>query len=100
MKYVEIKAVEVNNISSDRLEDSVLLAVDETKTKVEEVPSVLRKIIKKKYNVREFGEEFKKDQILFGKEMDEIDENLLNEYGLYTITIQEIKVNWDDGMTL
>lgn len=100
MKYVEIKAVEVNNISSDRLEDSVLLAVDETKTKVEEVPSVLRKIIKKKYNVREFGEEFKKDQILFGKEMDEIDENLLNEYGLYTVTIQEIKVNWDDGMTL
>ncbi|MEE3396987.1 MAG: hypothetical protein VZR04_06590, partial [Succiniclasticum sp.] len=84
----------------DRLEDSVLLAVDETKTKVEEVPSVLRKIIKKKYNVREFGEEFKKDQILFGKEMDEIDENLLNEYGLYTVTIQEIKVNWDDGMTL
>ena len=59
MKYVEIKAVEVNNISPDRLEDSVLLAVDETKTKVEEVPSVLRKIIKKKYNVREFGEEFK-----------------------------------------
>ena len=56
MKYVEIKAVEVNNISPDRLEDSVLLAVDETKTKVEEVPSVLRKIIKKKYNVREFGE--------------------------------------------
>ena len=52
MKYVEIKAVEVNNISPDRLEDSVLLAVDETKTKVEEVPSVLRKIIKKKYNVR------------------------------------------------
>lgn len=100
MKYVEIKAVEVNNISSDRLEDSVLLAVDETKTKVEEVPSVLRKIIKKKYNVREFGEEFKKDQILFGKEMDEIDEELLNEYGLYTVTIQEIKVNWDDGMTL
>ena len=48
MKYVEIKAVEVNNISPDRLEDSVLLAVDETKTKVEEVPSVLRKIIKKK----------------------------------------------------
>ena len=89
MKYVEIKAVEVNNISPDRLEDSVLLAVDETKTKVEEVPSVLRKI-----------EEFKKDQILFGKEMDEIDENLLNEYGLYTVTIQEIKVNWDDGMTL
>jgi methyl coenzyme M reductase subunit D len=100
MKYVEIKAVEVNNSSSDRLEDSVLLAVDETKTKVEEVPSVLRKIIKKKYNVREFGEEFKKDQILFGKEMDEIDEELLNEYGLYTVTIQEIKVNWDDGMTL
>jgi len=100
MKYVEIKAVEVNNISPDRLEDSVLLAVDETKTKVEEVPSVLRKIIKKKYNVREFGEEFKKDQILFGKEMDEIDEKLLNEYGLYTVTIQEIKVNWDDGMTL
>ena len=93
MKYVEIKAVEVNNISPDRL-------VDETKTKVEEVPSVLRKIIKKKYNVREFGEEFKKDQILFGKEMDEIDEELLNEYGLYTVTIQEIKVNWDDGMTL
>ena len=100
MKYVETKAVEVNNISPDRLEDSVLLAVDETKTKVEEVPSVLRKIIKKKYNVREFGEEFKKDQILFGKEMDEIDEELLNEYGLYTVTIQEIKVNWDDGMTL
>ena len=100
MKYVEIKAVEVNNIGPDRLEDSVLLAVDETKTKVEDVPSVLRKIIKKKYNVREFGEEFKKDQILFGKEMDEIDEELLNEYGLYTVTIQEIKVNWDDGMTL
>lgn len=100
MKYVEIKAVEVNNIGPDPLQDSVILAVDETKTKVEEVPSVLRKIIKKKYNVREFGEEFKKDQILFGKEMDEIDENLLNEYGLYTVTIQEIKVNWDDGMTL
>ncbi len=100
MKYVEIKAVEVNNIGPDPLQDSVILAVDETKTKVEEVPSVLRKIIKKKYNVREFGEEFKKDQILFGKEMDEIDEELLNEYGLYTVTIQEIKVNWDDGMTL
>ena len=67
MKYVEIKAVEVNNIGPDPLQDSVILAVDETKTKVEEVPSVLRKIIKKKYNVREFGEEFKKDQILFGK---------------------------------
>ncbi len=100
MKYVEIKAVEVNNMGPDPLQDSVILAVDETKTRVEDVPSVLRKIIKKKYNVREFGEEFKKDQILFGKEMDEIDENLLNEYGLYTVTIQEIKVNWDDGMTL
>ena len=99
MKYVEIKAVEVNNMGPDPLQDSVILAVDETKTRVEDVPSVLRKIIKKKYNVREFGEEFKKDQILFGKEMDEIDENLLNEYGLYTVTIQEIKVNWDDGMT-
>ena len=96
MKYVEIKAVEVNNMGPDPLQDSVILAVDETKTRVEDVPSVLRKIIKKKYNVREFGEEFKKDQILFGKEMDEIDENLLNEYGLYTVTIQ----NWDDGMTL
>ena len=100
MKYVEIKAVEVNNMGPDPLQDSVILAVDETKTRVEDVPSVLRKIIKKKYNVREFGEEFKKDQILFGKEMDEIDEELLNEYGLYTVTIQEIKVNWDDGMTL
>ena len=100
MKYVEIKAVEVNNIGPDPLQDSVILAVDETKTRVEDVPSVLRKIIKKKYNVREFGEEFKKDQILFGKEMDEIEEELLNEYGLYTVTIQEIKVNWDDGMTL
>ena len=100
MKYVEIKAVEVNNMGPDPLQDSVILAVDETKTRVEDVPSVLRKIIKKKYNVREFGEEFKKDQILFGKEMDEIEEELLNEYGLYTVTIQEIKVNWDDGMTL
>ena len=100
MKYVKITVIEANSIYSEHNQDSVILAVDETKTKVEEVPSVLRKIIKKKYNVREFGVEFKKDQILFGKEMDEIDENLLNEYGLYTVNIQEIKVNWDDGMTL
>ena len=100
MKYVEIKAIEINSMDDDILQDSIIFGVDETITKPEEVPSVLRKIIKKKYNVREFGEEFKKDQILFGKEMDEIDEELLNEYGLYTVTIQEIKVNWDDGMTL
>lgn len=100
MKYVQIKAIEVNNIGPDQMQDSIVLAVDETKTKVEDVPSVLRKIIKKLYNVREFGEEFKKDPILFGREMDEIDEKYLNEYGLYTINIQEIKVNWDDGMTL
>ena len=100
MKYVEIKAVEVNNISPDRLEDSVLLAVDETKTKVEEVPAVLRKIIKKIYNISAFGQKVNNDPILFGREMDEIEEKYLNEYGLYTVELQEITVNWDDGKML
>lgn len=100
MKYVRIKAIEINAAPSDRLEDSVLLAVDETKAKVEEVPAILRKIIKKVYNVKEFGEEFNRDPILFGREMDEIEEKYLNEYGLYSVDIQEIQVNWDDGIPL
>ena len=78
----------------------MLLAVDETKTKVEEVPAILRKIIKKVYNVKEFGDEFNRDPILFGREMDEIEEKYLNEYGLYSVDIQEIQVNWDDGIPL
>ncbi|HAT98105.1 MAG: hypothetical protein J5923_06320 [Acidaminococcaceae bacterium] len=100
MKYVEIKAIEVNAIGSDPLQDSVILAVDETKTKVEDVPSVLRKILKKKFNIAAFGQNYNNDPILFGKEMDEIDEKDLNEYGLYTVNIQEIKVNWENGKTL
>ena len=100
MKYVQIKAVELDGIYSDKLQDSIILAVDETKTKVEDVPAVLRKIIRKKFNVKEFGQEFNRDPILFGKEMDEIEEETLNEYGLYTVTIQEIQVNWRNGMTL
>ena len=100
MKYVRIKAIESNAAPSDRLEDSVLLAVDETKTKVEEVPAILRKKKKKVYNVKEFGDEFNRDPILFGREMDEIEEKYLNEYGLYSVDIQEIQVNWDDGIPL
>ena len=100
MKYVRIKAIEINAAPSDRLEDSVLLAVDETKTKVEEVPAILRKKKKKVYNVKEFGDEFNRDPILFGREMDEIEEKYLNEYGLYSVDIQEIQVNWDDGIPL
>ena len=100
MKYVKITVIEANSIYSEHNQDSVILAVDETKTKVEEVPSVLRKIIKKLYNISAFGQKFNNDLIMFGRELDEIDEKYLNEYGLYTIEIQEIKVNWDDGKTL
>ena len=100
MKYVQIKAIELNSVYSEQNEDSITLAVDETKTKVEEVPAVLRKIIKKKYNISAFGQKFNNDPIMFGREMDELDEKDLNEYGLYTIEIQKIKVNWDDGKTL
>lgn len=100
MKYVQIKAIELNPLSTEPLQDSVLYAVDETKTKVEDVPSVLRKIIKKKYNVREFGDKYNNDFILFGQEMDEIDEKALNEYGIYSVHAQEIKVNWDDGIQI
>lgn len=100
MKYVQIKAIEINSISPEKLEDSITLAVDETITKPEDVPAVLRKILKKYYNISGFGQKVNNDPILFGKEMDEIEEKYLNEYGLYTIEIQEIKVNWDDGMTL
>ena len=100
MKYVQIKAIEINSPTPEKLEDSITFAVDETITKPEEVPAVLRKILKKYYNIAGFGQKFKNDPILFGKEMDEIEEKYLNEYGIYTIEIQEIKVNWDDGMTL
>ncbi len=100
MKYVKITAIEANSIYSEQNQDAITFAVDETKTKVEEVPSVLRKIIKKLYNISAFGQKFNNDPIMFGREMDEIDEKYLNEYGLYTIDIQEIKVNWDDGKTL
>ena len=100
MKYVQIKAIEMNSNSPDRLEDSVTFAVDETITKPEEVPAVLRKILKKYYNIASFGQRVNNDPILFGKEMDEIEEKYLNEYGIYTIDIQEITVNWDDGKTL
>ena len=100
MKYVEIKAIEINSMDDDILQDSIIFGVDETITKPEEVPAVLRKILKKYYNIAGFGQKFNNDPILFGKEMDEIEEKYLNEYGLYTIEIQEIEVNWDDGMTL
>ena len=100
MKYVRIKAIELNSAYSEQNQDSVTLAVDETKTKPEDVPSVLRKIIKMKYNIAAFGQKFNNDPIMFGREMDEIDEECLNEYGLYTIDIQEIEVNWDDGKLL
>lgn len=100
MKYVRIKAIEENSIYSEHNEDSFILAVDETKTKVEEVPAVLRKIIKKIYNISAFGQKVNNDPILFGREMDEIEEKYLNEYGLYTVEIQEITVNWDDGKVL
>jgi hypothetical protein len=100
MKYVQIKAIEINSIHPEKLQDTITFAVDETITKPEDVPAVLRKILKKYYNITSFGQKFKNDPILFGKEMDEIEEKYLNEYGLYTIEIQEIKVNWDDGMTL
>ena len=100
MKYVRIKAIEVNSIGPEQLQDSFILAVDETKTKVEEVPAVLRKIIKKLYNISSFGQKVNNDPILFGREMDEIEEKYLNEYGLYTVDIQEIKVNWENGMPL
>ncbi len=46
MKYVEIKAVEINSMDDDILQDSIIFGVDETITKPEEVPSVLRKILK------------------------------------------------------
>lgn len=100
MKYVQIKAIEQNSIYSEQNQDSIIFAVDETKTKVEEVPAVLRKIIKKLYNISAFGQKVNNDPIMFGREMDEIDEKYLNEYGLYPIVIQEIQVNWDDGKTL
>ena len=100
MKYVQIKAIEENSIYSEQNQDAFTLAVDETITKVEDVPSVLRKIIKKIYNISSFGEKVNNDPILFGREMDEIDEKYLNEYGLDTIEIQEIKVRWDNGKTL
>ncbi|MBQ9571876.1 MAG: hypothetical protein IJR22_00610 [Acidaminococcaceae bacterium] len=100
MKYVRIKAIEENSIYSEHNEDSFILAVDETKTKVEEVPAVLRKIIKKIYNISAFGQKVNNDPILFGREMDEIEEKYLNEYGLYTVELQEITVNWDDGKML
>ena len=100
MKYVQIKAIEQNSIYSEQNQDSIILAVDETKTKVEEVPAVLRKIIKKLYNISAFGQKVNNDPIMFGREKDEIDEKYLNEYGLYPIVIQEIQVNWDDGKTL
>ncbi len=100
MKYVKISAIEANSIYSEQNQDAIILAVDETKTKVEEVPAVLRKIIKKLYNISSFGQKVNNDPIMFGREMDEIDEKYLNEYGLYTIEIQEIKVNWDDGKML
>ena len=100
MKYVEIKAVEINSMDDDILQDSIIFGVDETITKPEEVPSVLRKILKKYYNIASFGQEVNKDPILFGKEMDEIEEKYLNEYGIYTLDIQEIKVNWENGMPI
>ena len=100
MKYVRIKAIEENSIYSEHNEDSFILAVDETKTKVEEVPAVLRKIIKKIYDISAFGQKVNNDPILFGREMDGIEEKYLNEYGLYTVEIQEITVNWDDGKKL
>ena len=100
MKYVQIKAIEQNSIYSEQNQDSIILAVDETKTKVEEVPAVLRKISKKLDNISAFGQKVNNDPIMFGREMDEIDEKYLNEYGLYPIVIQEIQVNWDDGKTL
>ena len=100
MKYVQIKAIEINSPSPEKLEDSITFAVDETVTKPEDVPLVLRKILKKYYHITGFGQKVNNDPILFGKEMDEIEEKYLNEYGLYTIDIQEIKVNWDDGKTL
>ena len=100
MKYVEIKAIEINSMDDDILQDSIIFGVDETITKPEEVPSVLRKILKKYYNIASFGQEVNKDPILFGKEMDEIEEKYLNEYGIYTLDIQEIKVNWENGMTI
>ena len=68
MKYVEIKAIEIDSIDSDILEDSVIFGVDETITKPEEVPAVLRKILKKYYNIASFGQEVNNDPILFGKE--------------------------------
>ena len=100
MKYVQIKAIEQNSIYSEQNQDSIILAVDETKTKVEEVPAVLRKISKKLDNISAFGQKVNNDPIMFGREMDEIDEKYLNEYGLYPIVIQEIQVNWDDGKTI
>ena len=100
MKYVEIKAIEINSIDSDVLQDSVIFGVDETVTKPEDVPAVLRKILKKHYNIASFGQEVNKDPILFGKEMDEIEEKYLNEYGIYTLDIKEIKVNWENGMPI
>ena len=100
MKYVEIKAIEINSMDDDILQDSIIFGVDETITKPEEVPSVLRKILKKYYNIASFGQEVNKDPILFGKEMDEIEEKYLNEYGIYTLDIQEIKVNWENGMPI
>ena len=100
MKYVEIKAIEINSMDDDVLQDSIIFGVDETITKPEEVPAVLRKILKKYYNIASFGQEVNKDPILFGKEMDEIEEKYLNEYGIYTLDIQEIKVNWENGMPI
>ena len=100
MKYVQIKAIEINSPTPEKLEDSITFAVDETITKPEEVPAVLRKILKKYYNIASFGQEVNNDPILFGKEMDEIEEKYLNEYGIYTLDIQEIKVNWENGMPI
>ena len=42
MKYVEIKAVEINSMDDDILQDSIIFGVDETITKPEEVPAVLK----------------------------------------------------------
>ena len=47
MKYVQIKAIEANSIYSEHNQDAITFAVDETKTRVEDVPAVLLKIIKK-----------------------------------------------------
>lgn len=97
MKYVRITAKEYNSIYPEKMVDTAIFAVDETKTNPNELVPLLQKLIKKQYFIKNFGEEYGTEPIWFGRELTTIEPAILKKYGVELVNVIDFTCDWDNG---